>query len=323
MALIHSLGGVTTAIVCAIAVSGCSRSDARGAYVSRPAPNGHVLLVPELRGGWAGWCVATGYRATTEGSSGCGEAATTSTGPIFDEAGCAESKRAIEIYVLTTSEVAAVSVYGGAPIPTTTNSTLPDGLRAAAVEVIRRNGHPSIVGGGALCPRLTPLDARGRPVRRTSGPGRPQAVGLPGTLHWEEPARPSRGECGLTVARLPKKTMPVEGNVATRIRQLKPYRGLIGQAFLSCVDTVYVYEEQHHLTAAVLLNAARPGATPPPLPGMQPLAGHPGILEAPGSAGEIAARRIHGAWIVVQEEDRIGLRVPVELLEDLHATVHL
>jgi hypothetical protein len=73
----------------------------------------------------------------------------------------------------------------------------------------------------------------------------------------------------------------------------------------------------------VLLDVSHPGSTPPSLPGMQPLAGHPGIFEAPGAEGERAARRIPGAWLVVEEEDRIGLRVPVELLEHLRATIHL
>jgi hypothetical protein len=320
---VNFLGAAVATLVCAIGVSGCSRSEAHSAYVSRPAPNGHVLLVPELRGGWAGWCVATGYRTATEGSSGCGEATTTSTGPIFDEAGCAESETAIQIYALTTSEVAAVSVYGGPPIRTTTNSTLPDGLRAAAVEVIRHNGHPSIKGGGALCPSLTPLDARGKPVRRTGRPARPQAVGLPGTRQWEAPALPPTGDCELTAARLPRETVASRGDVATRIGQIRPYRGLLGQAFLSCVSTVYVSHKEHHLTAAVLLDASNPGATPPPLPGMKPLARHPGIFDAPGSEGEIVARRIPGAWLVVQEADDIGLRVPVEMLDHLQATVHV
>lgn len=317
------LRAATATIICTFAVAGCSQSDAHSAYVSRPAPNGHVLLVPELQGGWAGWCVATGYRTATTGSSGCGEATTTSAGPIFDEAGCAESETAIQVYALTTSEVAAVSVYGGPPIPTTTNSTLPGGLRAAAVEVIRHDGKPNIEGGGALCPRLTPLDAQGRPVGRAGGSGKSQVIGLPGNLHWEVPGRPSKGDCGLAVARLPGKTMAVEGNVATRVGQLRPYRGLLGRAFLSCIDTIYVYHREHHLTAAVLLNESHPGGTPPPLPGMKPLAGHPGIFEAPGSSGRKVARRVPGAWLVVEEEDRIGLRAPVELLEHLHATLHL
>jgi hypothetical protein len=41
---------------------------------------------------------------------------------------------------------------------------------------------------------------------------------------------------------------------------------LIGQALLSCVDVDYFYLEEYALDAAVLLDAARPGATPPPLP---------------------------------------------------------
>jgi hypothetical protein len=279
-----------------------------------------VQLVPELLGGTAGWCLATGYRTTTEGGSGCVELTSTSTGPIIDEAGCDETETAIHIYPLTTSEVAAVSAYGGPPIPTTTNSTLPDGLRAAAVEILRHNGHPSIKIGSAPCPRLTPLDAHAKPIIRKNKPGRPQAFTLPGTRHWEAPAHPPTGACELAAARLPQETTAYKGNVATRIR---PYRGLLGKAFLSCVDTVYVYHEEHHLTSAVLLSASHPGATPPPLPGMKPLAGHPEIFEAPGAEGKLAARRIPGAWLVVEEEDRIGPRVPVELLEHLRATVHL
>jgi hypothetical protein len=71
----------------------------------------------------------------------------------------------------------------------------------------------------------------------------------------------------------------------------------------------------------VLLNASHPGATPPPLPGMKPLAEHRGIFYAPGCEGETAALRIPGAWLVVEEEDDIGLKVPVELLKSLRATI--
>lgn len=320
-AVMNLLGAAAVTLICTMTLSGCSQSLHQSAYVSQPAPVSHVLLVPELRGGWAGWCVATGYRPAMEGGAGCGESTTTSTGPIFDEAGCTEGQTRIEIYALTTSEVAAVSVYGGRPIPTFTNATLPDGLRAVSVEVLRRNGHPNIDGGGALCPRLTPLDAQDRPILKNGMPGRPQTVRLPGTLHWEVPAHPPKGDCGLTATRLPKETMAIEGDVATRVGQIRPYRGLIGRALLSCVSMVYVYHQKHHLTSAVLLNQSHPGATPPPLPAMRPLAGHPGIFGAPGSEGEIVARRIPGAWLVVEEENHIGLSVPVELLEDLRAKI--
>jgi hypothetical protein len=321
------IGGVTTAVICAMSLSGCARSATHSAYISRPVPNARVLLVPDLRGGWAGWSVATGYRTATEGSSGGGEITATSTGPIFAQAGCEANEAAIQIYALTTSEVAAVSVYGGPSIPTMTNATLPDGLRAAAVEVVRRNGHPNI---GLSCPRLTALDAHGKPMRWRGNPGGPQAFKLPGTKKWtrgapsEHPAgnarHPAYGACELTATRLPPETSARWGSVATKIR---PVKGLIGQAFLSCVNITYFYLGEHALTAAVLLNASHPGARPPRLPGMRPLAGHPGIFEAPGDGNEMAARRIPGAWLVVEEGDRIGLGVSVEILEHLHPTIRL
>lgn len=312
-------------LVCMFCAS-CSAT-AAGPHVSRSAPNSHVLLVPELQGGQAGWCLATGYRTATEGASGCGEV-TTTTGPIITEQGCGESKTSIDLFALTTGAVTAVSVYGGPPIPTTTNATLPDGLRAAAVEVLGHGGHPSV---GLHCPRMTPLDADGKPISDTGKPAAwlRFAKTLPGTKKWdrgvpgEHPGwnarRPAHGACELSATQLPRETSARWGSVATVIR---PEKGLIGQALMSCVDTTYFYLDEHALTAAVLLNASHPGATPPPLPGMKPLAGHPGIFAAPDSQ-EMAARRIPGAWLVVEENDGTGLRVPVELLESLRATIRL
>lgn len=321
------LAGAVAALICTILMSGCSHTAAGSSYVSRPVPNSHVLLVPELRGGWAGWRLAVGYRTATEGSSGGGALTKTSTGPIFAQDGCAESKTDIYVYALITREVTAVSVYGGVPIPTTTNVTLPDGLRAVAVDIARHNGRPSV---GRHCPRLTPLGAGGKPIHKKSKPGRPQAFELPGTKQWtrgvpgENPAwndrKPAHGACELNATQLPRETSARWGSVAAKIR---PVKGLMGQALLSCVDVTYFYLEEHALDAAVLLNAANPGATPPPLPGMKPLTGYPGIFEAPGSSGEMALRRIPGAWLVVEEADEIGLSVPMELLERLHATIHL
>jgi hypothetical protein len=322
------LGTAAATLMCTFAVSGCLCSADHSAYVSRPTANSHVLLVPELQGGTARWCLATGYQTRTEGSDGCGVLTKTSTGPTLTEEGCDESETGIHLYALTTSEVAAVSVYGGTPIPTTTNATLPDGLRAAAVEVLRHNGNPSI---GLHCPRMTPLDAHGKPIRDAGKRATRLrfANRLPGTKRWdrgvpgEHPGwnarRPAHGACELRATQLPRETSARWGSVATVIR---PEKGLVGQALLSCVDITYFYLGEHALTAAVLLDASHPGATPPPLPGMKLLAGHPGIFEAPDSQ-EMAARRIPGAWLVIEENDGIGLRVPVELLEHLHATVHL
>ncbi len=96
------------AFACLAGASSCSSATSASqaqphrVYVSRPVPNSHVLLVPELQGGTAGWCLATGYRTMTESSGGCGELTTTSTGPIFAEEGCDESETGIHLYALTT-----------------------------------------------------------------------------------------------------------------------------------------------------------------------------------------------------------------------------
>lgn len=206
------------------------------------------------------------------------------------------------MYALTTSRVRAVSFDGGAPIPTSTNATLPDGLRSVAVEIRDQEGRapPNIQG---VCPRVTPLNAKLEPIRHRGKPGTPLDFKLPGTLHWERPKRPAHGACQLRATHLPPETSARWGSVATLIR---PYRGLIGRALLSCVDIDYFYLEEHALDSAVLLDAAHPGATPPPLPGMKPLPGHPGIFQAPGSEGERVARRIPGVWLVVEENDEIS-----------------
>jgi hypothetical protein len=53
---------------------------------------------------------------------------------------------------------------------------------------------------------------------------------------------------------------------------------------------------------------------------MEPVAHHRSVFEAPN---RLFARRIDGAWLVVEEVDKIGSRVPLELLEHLHATLRL
>lgn len=236
------------ALACLAIVSACSGSAGglsaavHSASASNPAPGGHVSLVPVLGSVGAGWCIAAGVRSGTKGSSGCGWGARTSTGPIFAEGGCQENETRTFVFVLTTSEVAAVAVDGGAPIATFSNATLPDGLRAAAVELLGHEAQPK-PGVRIGCPRLTPLDASGRPILRKGRPGAPLFVRLP-RRDWEAPQHPARGACEITVAGLPPGTVSAEGEVASRIRAV---RGLLGHAFLTCATTVYIYVEEHHL----------------------------------------------------------------------------
>jgi hypothetical protein len=315
-------------LFCVVALAACSGSAAGAsspqthpAFVSQAAPDSHVLLVPIVGNVAAGSCLATATRTATGGVGGC-SGGPTPRGPILAETCSSGTDTTGEvhsnIYALTTSEVAAVAVEGGTPISTATNGTLPDRLRAVAVELLWGKAQPA-GGSEQACRRLTPLDASGQPIRARGR--RWPALSLPvPNRRWIEPAHSPRGVCELKDSELPAATNAFQGEVATRI---KPEHGLLGRPLLSCASTTFIYSEEHHLPAAVLLSASHPGAAPPPLPGMVPLAGHPGIFEAPGQSGQMAARRIPGGWLVVQEEDGIGLRVPLEILHGLRARIHV
>ncbi len=317
--------GLTAALACAVVMSSCSSAGGtssgtsmRHRAASRPIPGVRVGLTPTLLGGYAGWCIAltTTYSSRRHNGAICG-GERTSTGPIFDES--CNGYDSTNVVVLTRGEVAAVTVAGGTPIPTEANSMLPAGLRAAAIELpgyrIVAKPH-SVVDPWSPCPRVTPLDGNDQPIDEQGSLSIPLAVGLP-RRYWQPPARPPSGVCQLTSTRLPRETVPIERTVATRV---SPFPELVGQAFISCAETTYFFRDEHDLPAAVLLDAAHPGSIPPDLPGMKLLPGRPSIFTAPPSR---FARRIRGAWLVVEEEDNIGPRVPVELLEHLRATIHL
>ncbi len=315
------------ALLCGLLLSACSsvhESDADAslhpAVVSRVIPDARLVLTPGLAGGSAGLNMTLAY-TTRKGDSGIGTGRpTTTTGPIFHE-GCSESKRYVVtsyIAVLTRRDVASVAVVGGAPIPTESNSTLPDGLRGAAIELPGyRIAEPFSTGyPWSPCPRVIGFDANGKQIDEQGRIGKPLDVELP-SRHWQAPARPTSGVCGLTATRLPRETKVLGGTVAARLR---PLPDLPNHAFISCAETTYIYMDEHEFPAAVLLDAVHPGAEMPALPGMEPLAGHPGIFEMPPDR---FARRVRGAWVAVQEEEGIGPSVPIDLLEHLRASVTL
>jgi hypothetical protein len=345
LACVRSIARVLAAAGCAagIAFAALASPGATGAspamgfhgrYISRAEPGSEVRLVAILAGGMAGWCVDT----KTHDGNGCGSPRA-SNGPIYAE-GCQVSPTVTSISVLTTSAVAAVSVAGGLPIKTRTYPTLLDGLRAVVVELRGHAGQPQ-PGVSLPCPKATPLDARLRPLSRHGKPNKPLAIVLPGRTWWlgkldsgrrtcpiSPPAptscvpasHPPSGACHLTATNPGPGITEQGGSIATRIQ---PAVGLVGTTYLSCVDYEYFYEEEDRLDSAVLLNAQHPGAEPPPLPAMNPLAGHPGIFTSPGVEGERIARRIPSAWLVVEESDQIGLKIPLALLETLSAEINL
>jgi hypothetical protein len=284
------------------------------------AQDDKVLLVPVLRVGTAGWCVIVPTKEL-------GACSPISTAPILGE-GCDARKSAphvTEAFALTTSEVTAVSIEGGAPISTRAESVLPDGLRTVVVEIHGQAGQ-TLPGGRYRCPSFVPLNANGRLIQRSATTSMPLTATLPVRLPWRSPAHPPRGVCEISAAHLPGLSAR-SGSVATRIRS---YPGLIGRAFVSCANLIYyVYLPgggETRLNVAVLLDAAHPGAIPAPLPGMTPVPRHPGVFDAPNWGGEMVARRVPGAWLVVGEEGEEGsgaLQQSPRLLEHLRATVHL
>lgn len=313
------------ALACSVAVGSCSSAGgtSTGESVHHTVASGPTLdvrvgLTPILDGGSAGWCIAT-TDMSMKGSETVCSGARTSKGPILVVTCSAEVTPNISanVLVLTRSDVAAVRVDGGRPVSTESNSTLPAGLRGAAIELPGYRIVPKSFTVGypwRPCPLVTPLNASGKLIGQHGGSDSPLSVQMP-RRQWRAPEHQPSGACRLTSTRLPRETVASEGTVAIRI---KSFSHLLGQAFISCAETSYLYMKEHELPAAVLIDARHPGTVPTGLPGMKPLAGHPSVFEAPPNK---FARRIRGAWLVVQEEDNIGPRLPVELLEHLRATV--
>jgi hypothetical protein len=335
----------------ALAILACASASARPLahyrYVLREWSHSSVELVPVLDGGAAGWCLVT----RTEESTGC-SGGSTSAGPIIAET-CWDSRGINAKGVLTASNVAAVSLEGGPAIPTHRYPTLPDGLRAVVVELLVRPGTSRH--GLPHCPPLTPLNARGRRITRSGRHGAPLFVRLRSWRRWNAyphpeteqcvvfhggrpigkchvPKHPPPGPCSLTLAHPVAGAVAERGDVLTRI---EARGGLLGRAYLSCTSVRYGTPEPGaripeapegpKREAAVLLDAAHPGATPPPLPAMAELNGYAGVFLARGWNGPIVARRIPGAWVVVEgsKEEEAPITSAVRLLEALQARVNL
>lgn len=106
------------------------------------------------------------------------------------------------------------------------------------------------------------------------------------------------------------------GHVVTRLKSAK---GIIGDGFISCIDTEY-YFQKWPFDAAILLDAEQPPtATPVAIPNLSPVHEHPGIFSAIGRNGKILARRIHKAWLVLQGGYTLQQRLTV--FQHLHTTV--
>jgi hypothetical protein len=270
-----------------------------------------VLLVPSINAGWVGWCVV----AIDPSFGGCPPGRYSP--PVLAESWSSGGPpRETVGYALTTGQVAAVSFNGEPAIVTHIEAALPDGLRAIGFEIHGK----SLLEESAVIPRFTPFNRKGevipQPKERSASRSGPIGMEVP-VRDVGNPARPASGVCRIGIGHLDGLKAD-GGSVITRIAS---YSGLIGQGFLSCASTSYNLNGWP-LLAGMLLNASHPGSTPPPLYGMKPLQGHPGIFEAPGGEQEedMLARRVRGAWVVVS---RAKLQQRLVLLEHLYGTVDI
>jgi hypothetical protein len=305
------LAGVAAATVAAaIALSACAGSgDSWSA-----AKYDEVLLVPQLRAGWAGWCMV---RVNPEGEGGCG--GPRSHAPILAEDWSSGGPPALTVArAVMSKEVISVGFGGEPPIRTRADAALPDGLRTVAIVIHGKE----LLSEYASLPRFIPLDGRGKQIPQTnSGP----LEANQGVIAESQPTAnasvaTASGICEINTVHVAGLTRG-EGEVITGVRS---YSGLIGQGFLACADTSYSLHGWSPLVS-VLLSAEHPGSTPPALPAMTAVPGHPGTFQAPSEEPEpsedLIARRIPGAWLVVSKGE--GLQQRLTLLNYVRARLHL
>lgn len=280
-----------------------SERQARGrAATQSPA---EVTLLPPTEGGWVGWCVKV-------------------HGSAHDGTRCPIAPRSNEIayeqweaapggtqgLALASAGVEAVAVDEGGAAPLVSVAGFAGVLGAAVVEIADPFPWTWSDEFEAVSHGLRNSGERG-----FSAPTFTPTASLP-AAYWIAPQAPPSGACELTVVAL-TGARARWGHVATSVTATP---GIAAGGFASCVDTELSYGHSS-LDAAVLLDAADPGATPPVLPNASAVHGQHGLYSAPGYSGEILARRIAGAWLLV--EGGRGLRQRETVLAHLRASVAL
>jgi hypothetical protein len=270
------------------------RAQAVHPLAARPRGFG-VRLVPVLTGGEVGWC--SWFQGLGPGSGG-GSCAWTPT-PSRPLLGAISSP--YYGVTVTTPQVAAILV-NGRRVHTVALPGLPYGLRAARIVIPATPRR--VIAVPRPGPALVALDASGHPIPQSP----PKSAYLVSSRYWQHPAARARGACALRASGVPGLS-PQRGHVANAIL---PYPGrIIGRAFFSCIDAEY-YLKRWDLDAAILLDAAHPGTPPAAIPGLRPMASAPGYFNGPGdSHGDLTARRVGGAWLVVAGGSGPGQRIGV------------
>jgi hypothetical protein len=288
-----------------------------------------VVLLPSDNAGVGGWCL------TAIGGNEAGQGYCTTNGlPAFGGPIVAEESQphvfvvgrgapARVVIVLTTSQVAEVSFEGYGRVATHADALLPDDMRGAVLELRgrtdeARTGESALRVGRMLHNiKIIAWNKDGSPIARTVVSAPALTFDVP-SRHWSRGQPAPRGVCSISMDGLDKASSFQEGTVMTAVR---PRRNVRGREFVNCARVDYLFAGKWFVGAAVLLDAAHPGATPAPLPGIRPLPGHSGIFLAAGAGGKELARRIPDAWLLVTQGEDLAQRLA--LLEHLRATVHL
>jgi hypothetical protein len=225
-------------------------------------------------------------------------------------------------FVLTSGSVAAVSVDGGAPIPTIPAVWLPYELRSALYEIPGLK--PSELRASSehrVRVVLTALNANDQPIHEVISARKPLPNPALETRSWEAPAPPARGVCQIAADRFPGLTAESGGVVSV----LRPLMGALAQPYLTCVNTKYTYRfsstDKSSLDSFMVLDAEHPRAEPEAMPAMVPVAGHPGVFQSRVTSRELVGRRVPGAWLLVEEGRDLQQRLT--LLANLRGSVQL
>lgn len=280
--------------------------EARG-NLAVAAQGAELQITPGLEGGWVGWCLIV--RAGAAAVPHCPAAPRAQQGIAY-ELWAAGGAGTLGVALLNPPLEALAVNYSHTAIAAVTVSGVP-GLRAVLAEI------PAAFSTSSFSlDEFEPVE----PGVRVSGERgwghvqRAYSAGLPASA-WKAPERPPAGACSITAVKR-AGLKPRFGHVAT---SLLPTPGISGGGLASCIDTEYTFAHAA-LDAAVLLDAARPGAaTPVALPNAAPVRHHPGLFSAPGWNGQILARRVGQAWLAV--EGGASLRQRIQLLSRLRAIV--
>ncbi len=281
---------------------------------------GEVALVPSHNAGVGGWCVVRlpgGGGGECSASQRPAEAGRGSLqGPILVESGhriaFLEKRRWVSgVVALVQPRVAAVSFQGYGRIATRTSALLPDHLRGAVIRLSSPLRSPGFPLGNLIA-----WSGSGKRIPQTFTKGRSLTFGMP-VRRWSNGIPAPRGVCEISVRGV-GGLEPQSGGV---VSEVEPHADVLGREFLDCAHSYYLLNQKWPLDAYVLLDAAHPGTTPAPLPGMRPLAQHRGVFIGPDPESGELARRVPGAWLVVAAGEGVSQRLV--LLKHLHATLHL